>query len=82
MDNFLMDIASEPEAVEVMLDALMERHVATLEKVCNAVGDVVDVPRFGDDPGMDTGPFMSPVIYRSIHNIIPDCPPENILAMF
>lgn len=66
MDNFLMDIYSEPEAVEELLDALMEVHMATLEKVCTAVGDVVDILRFGDDLGMDSGPFMSPEKYRDI----------------
>jgi uroporphyrinogen decarboxylase len=64
MDNFLMDLAAEPDAVERLLDALMEVHLATLAKVCAAVGDVVDIIRFGDDLGMDTGPFMSGATYR------------------
>ena len=66
MDNFLMDIYSEPEEVEKLLDALMEIHLETLRKVCNAVGDVVDILRFGDDLGMDSGPFMAPEIYRNL----------------
>ena len=40
--------------------------MATLEKVCRAVGDVVDFIRFGDDLGMDTGPFMSPEVYQRL----------------
>jgi uroporphyrinogen decarboxylase len=66
MDNFIMDLLEEPEEVEALLDALMERHLATLEKVCKSVGDVVDIIRFGDDLGMDTGPFMSPQLYRDL----------------
>lgn len=66
MDNFLMDIYTEPDDVEKLLDALMEQHMKTLENVCKAVGDIVDVIRFGDDLGMDSGPFMSPDIYRKI----------------
>lgn len=66
MDNFLMDLLECPETVEGLLDALMEKHMQTLEKVCKAVGDVVDIIRFGDDLGMDTGPFMSPATYRSL----------------
>lgn len=66
MDNFLMDIYTEPEEVEKLLDALMEQHLKTLENVCKSVGDIVDVIRFGDDLGMDSGPFMSPDIYRKI----------------
>ena len=128
IDNFLMDLLAEPEQVEKLLDALMERHLATLEKVCAAVGDIVDVLRFGDDLGTDGGLFMSPEIYRRlfkprhaqlcayvkqhsqmatflhscgsirtiipdlieagydilnpVHNILPDVPPQNIVAMF
>lgn len=66
IDNFLMDLVSNSAEVERLLDALMEQHLATLEKVCQAVGDIADVIRFGDDLGMDTGPFMAPEIYRRL----------------
>ena len=66
LDNFLVDIYAEPEEVKALLEKLMEVHLNTLEKVCNAVGDVVDILRFGDDLGLDTGPFMSPEKYREI----------------
>lgn len=64
LDNFLMDLLLDQDNVERFLDALLERHLKTLENVCNAVGDVVDILRFGDDLGMDTGPFMRPDIYQ------------------
>ncbi len=64
MDNFLMDLYTEPAKVEALLDALMVQHLAALEKVCRAVGDVCDILRFGDDLGMDSGPFMPPELYR------------------
>lgn len=64
LDNFLMDLYEEPASVEALLDALMERHLAALERVCGAVGDVCDILRFGDDLGMDSGPFMPPEMYR------------------
>ena len=66
IDNFLMDLVTEPHEVERLLEALMEQHLATLEKVCQAVGDIADILRFGDDLGMDDGPFMSPDIYRRL----------------
>ena len=66
MDNFMMDVFADQDNVKKLLDALMEIHLATLEKVCDAVGDIVDILRFGDDLGMDSGPFMSPEIYRNI----------------
>ena len=66
IDNFLMDLLLQPNDVERLLDALMEVHLQTLENVCNAVGDVVDIIRFGDDLGTDTGPFMAPDTYRQL----------------
>jgi uroporphyrinogen decarboxylase len=76
IDNFLADLMLEPDKVEWLLDALMERHLAMLEKVCRSVGDIVDVVRFGDDLGTDHGLFMQPEIYRKIfkprHKILCD----------
>jgi uroporphyrinogen decarboxylase len=69
IDNFLMDLVAEPEEVERLLEALMEIHLATLEKVCAAVGDIADLCRFGDDLGMDTGPFMAPDTYRKLFKL-------------
>jgi uroporphyrinogen decarboxylase len=66
LDQFLMDLASVPDDVERLLDALMERHLAFLEKLCRSVGDVVDIVRLGDDLGMDRGTFMSPAMYRRL----------------
>ena len=76
MDNFLMDLLCDPYNVDKLLDQLMIRHLATLEKVCNAVGDIVDIIRFGDDLGMTTGPFMDAETYRTLfkprHKILCD----------
>jgi uroporphyrinogen decarboxylase len=76
MDNFLMDLMCDPYNVEKLLDQLMIRHLATLEKVCNAVGDIVDIIRFGDDLGMSTGPFMDAETYKTLfkprHKILCD----------
>ncbi len=66
MDNFMMDVFSDQGNVERLLDALMEQHLPMLSKVCETVGDIADVLRFGDDLGMDSGPFMSPEIYRKL----------------
>ncbi len=66
MDRFLMDLLAEPTRVEALLDALMEIHMGFLEKVCEAVGDVIDIIRFGDDLGMKGGPFMPPETYRQL----------------
>jgi uroporphyrinogen decarboxylase len=76
IDNFLVDLLIDEAQVEGLLDALMESHLATLAKVCEAVGDVADILRFGDDLGHEGGPFMSPETYRRIfkprHKILVD----------
>jgi uroporphyrinogen decarboxylase len=66
LDNFLMDLLRAPSEVERFLDALVERHLSSLEKICRAVGDVVDIIRLGDDLGINNGPFMSPATYRKL----------------
>jgi uroporphyrinogen decarboxylase len=66
MDNFLVDLLASPAEVESLLDVLVERHLAILEKICTAVGDIVDIVRFGDDLGTDQGTIMSPKTYRSL----------------
>jgi uroporphyrinogen decarboxylase len=66
LDNFMMDLKANPADVERFLDALMLRHLASLEKICRAVGDVVDIIRLGDDLGMNSGPFMGPETYRKL----------------
>ena len=76
MDNFLMDLICDPENVEKLLDQLLERHLKTLDKVCKAVGDIVDIIRFGDDLGMSSGPFMDLETYQNLfkprHKILCD----------
>ena len=64
LDNFLMDLLTDPAGVEGFLDALMELHMAGLAKACEALGDIADVMRFGDDLGTSTAPFMSLGTYR------------------
>lgn len=66
LDHFLADLIRCPAEVERFLDALMERHLRSLENICRAVGDTVDIIRLGDDLGMNNGPLMSPATYRKL----------------
>jgi len=66
MDNFLTDLLVDREKLCEMLDRLVEMHLAGLEKKINALGDTVDVIRFGDDLGMKTGPFMDLDTFRDV----------------
>lgn len=63
-DNFLMLLAAEPTRAHAFLDGLVRIHLENLERFLGAVGEFIDVILFGDDLGMQTGPFMSPRMYR------------------
>ena len=64
MDNLLTDFLMDPDRVSLLMDKLMELHLAGVEKKIHAVGDLVDIIRFGDDLGMTTGPFMDRETFR------------------
>jgi len=66
IDQFLMMLAGEPRRVEAFLDKVVELHLARLERYLALVGDQIDIIVFGDDLGMQTGPQMSPAMYRRI----------------
>jgi len=81
LDNFLMDLLTDPLIVEELLEALLEIHLNSLKKICNAVGDVADIIRFGDDLGMATGMFMPRETYLQLfkprHKILCDYVKRN-----
>ncbi|OHD72350.1 MAG: hypothetical protein A2177_03915 [Spirochaetes bacterium RBG_13_68_11] len=63
-DNFFMLLAGEPARAEAFLDRVVELHLANLERFLGAVGESIDIVLFGDDLGMQTGPQISPDMYR------------------
>ncbi len=63
-ENFMVWMATEPEKAHRLLDAIVEYHLAAMRKLLGAVGPSVDVVLFGDDFGMQTGPQISPTMYR------------------
>ncbi len=64
IDRFLMQLAAEPARMHRFLDRLTEIHLANLEAYLSAVGPSIDIILFGDDLGMQTGPQISPAMYR------------------
>jgi uroporphyrinogen decarboxylase len=84
IDNFLMDLYLEPENVHRLLDKLLGMHLDFLSKICEAVGDIVDIVKFGDDLGTNTGPFMPNEIYneffRPRHKVMCDYVKANSSA--
>jgi uroporphyrinogen decarboxylase len=63
-DNFLAMLAGDPERAEDLLERIVQLHLSNLEKMLRAVGPYIDIVLFGDDLGMQTGPQMSPAMYR------------------
>ena len=64
MEGFYVLLAGEPELVGDYLDRLTEIHLRNLEAYLGAVGPYIDVIAFGDDYGMQTGPQISPRMYK------------------
>jgi uroporphyrinogen decarboxylase len=65
-DNFFLLLAGEPEHAAAFMDKAVELHLENLERFLAAVGDSIDIIVFGDDLGMQTGPQISPEMYRRL----------------
>lgn len=63
-DNFFLLLAGEPERAHAFLDKVVEMHLANLENFLRDVGPHIDIILFGDDLGMQSGPQISPRMYR------------------
>lgn len=59
MDNFLYNLAAEPDDIHLFLDRLMEHHMKQLELYMEHIAPTIDIIGFGDDLGMQTGPQIS-----------------------
>lgn len=64
MDNYLMALGLYPDAVLSLSEKLCEIYMKNLEKWLGAVGPYIDIIQFGDDLGGQTGPLISPQMYR------------------
>jgi uroporphyrinogen decarboxylase len=53
-----MDLYLDPPNVHRLLDKLLIGHMEFLAKICESVGDIVDIIKFGDDLGTNNGPFI------------------------
>ena len=68
-DNFFALLAGEPAKAHALLDEVVELHLQGLEKFLGEVGDCIDIVVFGDDLGMQTGPMISPAMYREFFKL-------------
>ncbi|MDZ7265473.1 MAG: methyltransferase [candidate division KSB1 bacterium] len=63
-DRFFELLAAEPSRAHAFLDRIVEMHLKNLEHFLGLVGEYIDIILFGDDLGMQTGPQISPTMYR------------------
>jgi uroporphyrinogen decarboxylase len=65
-DQFFIRLMTERKQIEKMLDKLVEYHIERLTPLLEAVSPYAQVLIMGDDLGMQTGPQISPKMYREI----------------
>lgn len=63
-DGFLLLLAENPDRAHAFLDRIVEMHMKNLEHFLGIVGEYIDIILFGDDLGMQSGPQISPAMYR------------------
>lgn len=63
-DRFFELLAAEPARAQAFLDRIVAMHLEKLEHFLGLVGEHIDIILFGDDLGMQTGPQISPAMYR------------------
>ena len=66
MDNYLIFLGLFPEKAFQFAEKLCDLHMKSLEKWLGAVAPYIDVILFGDDLGGQTGPLISPRMYRQM----------------
>ncbi|HEY3398496.1 MAG TPA: uroporphyrinogen decarboxylase family protein [Armatimonadota bacterium] len=65
-DQFPMDLVLNPDIVRHLFDVWLAEKLARVELVVKPLADVVDIFCFGDDWGLQTGPFMSPSVFHEL----------------
>jgi uroporphyrinogen decarboxylase len=63
-EDWFMDLHLNPEFMEALLDKCTENWIESARIVVEAIGNDVDVFAFGDDYGFQTGPMISPEMFR------------------
>ena len=65
-ENWLVQLKTNPEFCEALLDRTLEIQLAMAEDTLGAVGDAADILYLADDYGIQTGPLISPALFRSM----------------
>ena len=65
-ENWLVQLKTNPEFCEALLDRTLEIQLGMAEETLKAVGDAADILYLADDYGIQTGPLISPSLFRQI----------------
>jgi uroporphyrinogen decarboxylase len=65
-ERFMMDLVNEAPFVTALMDKLLELYLEFYAVYLEAVGPYVQIIAVGDDLGMQTGPLISPDLYRRL----------------
>jgi uroporphyrinogen decarboxylase len=62
----MLDLADQSDVVKLMFERMTAARLVEIEQVVSCLGSAVDIYCFGDDLAMQTGPFVSPKMFRSL----------------
>lgn len=65
-DQFAMDLLCEPDIVRHLFDVWLDEKLYQVESIIQPLAPYIDIFCFGDDLGLQTGPFMSPEDFRKL----------------
>ena len=65
-ERFMMDMIGDEPFATALLDTLLELYIEFYTVYLEAVGPYVQIVAVGDDLGMQTGPLISPKLYRRL----------------
>lgn len=66
MDRFFMDMVSNKDFAEALLDRVLEVLMGLFDVYLNAVGEYIQIILYPDDYGMQTGLLISPQLFREM----------------
>ena len=66
-DGLLMNLATDKDEVKKLVAKLTEIYMEMLPRFLDAVSPYVQVIKMGDDLGVQSGPMISPELYREVY---------------
>jgi uroporphyrinogen decarboxylase len=66
MEQFLVDMATDREFAEALLDCVLAVHIGMWERFLDAVGAYIDIAETADDLAGQRRPLISPRMYRDL----------------